>query len=200
MNKRILIPFLDVLMNSFLVALTLFIIVLIDYKQPIDPTIPPKAEYLVTMEWEDDSPADIDIWLQTPTGKFVFYGQREADSVHLERDDLGLWNEVTFDGNGTPIVVLDNHEVIVFRSILLGTSLINVHYFGQREETRDCLHATVKIEKVNPYRSVFRHTFRLCRAGEQQGTIAFTVTEKGESAKIVPFRNLISEFKIKSGK
>ena len=52
--------------------------------------IDPKAEYILTITWEDNSPDDIDVWVEDPEGQLVYFRAAEAGLLHLDRDDLSM--------------------------------------------------------------------------------------------------------------
>ena len=43
----------------------------------------------------DEHPDDIDLYVQDPTGKLVWYNQKEVGLMTLERDDRGDTNDFT---------------------------------------------------------------------------------------------------------
>eukprot|EP01031_Cornospumella_fuschlensis_P019097 gene19097-23395_t len=49
--------------------------------------VPSKAEYMINVAWPDNSPDDIDTWVQDPGGNLVWFRQREAGLMYLDRDD-----------------------------------------------------------------------------------------------------------------
>ena len=87
-------PFTDLLFNVLL-AFTLLMFLAIIFMNPIPKTgvINPKAEYIITVSWEDNSPDDIDTYVQSPNGDLVWFRGTEAGFVHLDRDDRGLLND-----------------------------------------------------------------------------------------------------------
>ena len=46
-----------------------------------------KAEFIITMDWPDNHPDDLDIYVQDPLGNIAWYRHREAGFMVLERDD-----------------------------------------------------------------------------------------------------------------
>ena len=57
------------------------------FMNPIPKTgvINPKAEYIITVSWEDNNPDDIDIMFKTQLVLFGLEGKNRI--VHLDRDD-----------------------------------------------------------------------------------------------------------------
>ena len=96
-------PFTDLLFN-ILLSFTLLMFLAIIFMNPIPKTgvINPKAEYIITVSWKDNSPDDVDTYVQSPTGDLVWFRGKEAGFVHLDRDDRGLLND-TIEINGEKV-------------------------------------------------------------------------------------------------
>ena len=93
-------PFTDLLFNALL-GFTFLFLVAIMFMNPEAKTgiIDPKAEYILTITWEDNSPDDIDVWVEDPEGQLVYFRATEAGLLHLDRDDRGLINDtITISG------------------------------------------------------------------------------------------------------
>jgi len=87
-------PFTDILFNVLLTFTFLFLVVLLLLNPPEKTGIvDPKAEFLITVTWEDGNPNDIDVWAQGPRGESVSYLRPEAGLIHLDRDDRGISND-----------------------------------------------------------------------------------------------------------
>ena len=52
-----------------------------------------KAEFIITMDWPDNHPDDLDLFVQDPTGNIAWYRHREAGFLTLDRDDRGGAND-----------------------------------------------------------------------------------------------------------
>ena len=52
-----------------------------------------KAEFIVTMDWPDNHPDDLDLFVQDPLGNIAWYRHREAGFLVLDRDDRGGAND-----------------------------------------------------------------------------------------------------------
>ena len=141
-------PFTDLLFN-ILLAFTLLMFLAIIFMNPIPKTgvINPKAEYIITVSWKDNSPDDVDTYVQSPTGELVWFRGTESGFVHLDRDDRGLLND-TIVINGEKIANPLNQEVVTLRAVVPGEYIVNVHYYAT--ETGEPVDVNVKVEKVNP--------------------------------------------------
>ena len=80
----------DLLFNSLMVFVCLFVVVLISINiQKQDNNTETKAEFIITVEWPTESNDDVDSYLQDPLGNIVYFRRREDGLMHLDRDDLG---------------------------------------------------------------------------------------------------------------
>ena len=66
-------------------ALTFFFILAVIFMNPVAKKgiIDPKAEYIITVQWQDSNPNDIDTWVEEPDGNLVWFQSKEAGLIHL---------------------------------------------------------------------------------------------------------------------
>jgi hypothetical protein len=106
-----------------------------------------KAEVLISVQWPDEHPDDVDAVVEDPQGKLVWYHNRDSGLMHLDRDDRGnLADNINLKGDvvSSPI----NQETITVRGLQTGEYVINLlHYKSNFIEP---LPVTVKVEKLNP--------------------------------------------------
>ena len=123
-------PFYDMLFNLLIAFVFCFIVALLamNPKALKAGDIPAKAEFIVTMSWPDYNPDDIDAWVQGPSGDLVWFRNREAGLMHLDRDDRGMSND-TIVVNGKTIVNPLNQEVVTIRGIAPGEYVVNANYY-----------------------------------------------------------------------
>jgi hypothetical protein len=141
-------PFTDLLFNGLLGFTYLFLVAFL-FVNPVakQGIIDPKAEYIIAVTWADNNPDDIDTWVEDPEGHLVWFRDREAGLVHLDRDDRGQANDtVTVDGK--EIVNPLNQEVVTIRGVVPGEYVVNLHYYAT--VTRAPVQVGVKVMKVNP--------------------------------------------------
>ena len=122
-------PFTDLLFNALLGFTYLFLIAVIfmnpDAKNGI---IEAKAEYIIALNWPDNDPNDIDLWVEDPAGNIIWFKNREAGLMHLDRDDRGSVNDlVKFNERqlSNPL----NQELMTIRGIVPGEYVVNLHYY-----------------------------------------------------------------------
>src|SRR5271155_3612136 len=90
-------PFSVMLFKALQVVAFLFFIALIAMNpETKEGKIDTKAEYIITLTWPDSHPDDIDLYAEDPLGNIVWYHEREAGFMVLDRDDRGgLNNSIT---------------------------------------------------------------------------------------------------------
>ena len=71
------------------VAFLFFIALLVMNPEAKQGKIDTKAEFIITMSWPDSHPDDIDLYVEDPLGNIVWYHEREAGFMVLDRDDRG---------------------------------------------------------------------------------------------------------------
>ena len=87
-----------------------------------------KAYFVVTVTWKDYSPDDIDVWVENPLGKKLWFRQREVGLLHLDRDDRGMEDDKIKVDNELVENPL-NQEIVTIRGVYPGRYTVNVHYF-----------------------------------------------------------------------
>ena len=176
-------PFSVMLFKALQVVTFLFFIALLvmnsDARQG---KVDPKAEFIVTMSWPDGHPDDVDLYVEDPGGNIVWYHQREAGFMVLDRDDRGGANNV-ITVNGRKIASLIRQETVSIRAIVAGEYTVNVnHYLAT---TGHPVPVTVKVEKINPaVEVVFYDTLTLDHSGQEDTAVRFKVAENGSVSDI----------------
>jgi hypothetical protein len=180
-------PFYDMLFNMLIAFVFCFIIALLamNPKATKSGDIPAKAEFIITLSWPDRDPNDIDLWVQGPSGQSVWFRNREADLMHLDRDDRGNSNN-TIMVNGNKVVNPLRQEVVTIRSIVPGEYVVNANYYDTKDiDSNDPLagqpvEVTLSIIKVNPKAEVIYYgQARLESRGKELTLARFSVTPNG---------------------
>ena len=137
-----------------------------------------KAEFLITMNWPDNHPDDIDLFVQDPSGNVAWYRRREAGFLVLERDNRGGVNDfVVVDGQKIRSAV--RQEVVSLRGIVAGEFTVNVYHFSAL--TGKPVPVTVAVEKLNPNLNVvWKGTVDVDRAGLEKTAVRFTLDTDGK--------------------
>ena len=105
------------------------------------------AEILISVQWPDDHPDDIDAIVEDTQGSLVWYHNRDSGLMHLDRDDRGnLADNLNINGEvvSNPI----NQETITVRGLQSGEYIINLLHY--KSNFKEPLPVTVKVEKLNP--------------------------------------------------
>lgn len=176
-------PFTDLLFNALLGFTYLFLIAIM-FMNPVAKKgiIDPKAEYIITIGWPDNNPDDIDTWVEDPNGNVIWFRNREAGLIHLDRDDRGIVND-TIVINGTEIQNPLNQEVVTIRGLVPGEYVVNLHYYAT--ETNKPVSATVKVAKVNPaLEIVYYGDTVLDEKGNEKTAVRFVIDKSGRVDQI----------------
>lgn len=176
-------PFTDLLFNALLGFTFLFLIAIM-FMNPVAKKgiIDPKAEYIITITWADNNPDDVDTWVEDPNGNLIWFRNREAGLIHLDRDDRGTVND-TLNINGEEIQNPLNQEVITVRGVVPGEYVVNVHYYAT--ETGQPLPVTVKVSKVNPaLEIVYYGETILEKKGDEKTAVRFVIDKSGRVSGI----------------
>jgi hypothetical protein len=172
-------PFTDLLFNALL-GFTFLFLVAIMFMNPEAKSgmIDPKAEYIITITWEDFNPDDIDTWVEDPDGHIIWFRNPEAGLLHLDRDDRGLLND-TITINGEEVQNPLNQEVVTIRGIVKGEYVVNLHYYAS--ETQKPVKVNVRLVKVNPTLEIIYYgTVSLDKAGEEKTAFRFIIGRDGQ--------------------
>lgn len=138
-----------------------------------------KAEYALTMEWDEGSLEDIDLFLTLPTGKVVYYNHPNQFGSSLDRDDRGSLNDRLILEDGTIMSVEDNWEHIFIRKVIPGQYTVHVNFFSGQDMKKP-INIRVKLEKLNPYSLVLQNTIVLTKIGETKTAFTFTLDKDGK--------------------
>lgn len=176
-------PFSDLLFNALLTFTFLFLMALL----LMNPTaksgiINPKAEFMLTISWPDNSPDDIDTWVEGPQGQMIWFKRTQEGLMHLDRDDRGAVNDMQLI-DGKEIINPLNQEIVSIRGRPPGEFTVNIHYY--RSQTLQAVPVTVYLAEVNPSLKVLHYaTTTLQREGEERTAVRFTITSNGQVTAI----------------
>lgn len=165
-------------------ALTFFFILAVIFMNPVAKKgiIDPKAEYIITVQWPDNNPNDIDTWVEEPDGNLVWFQSKEAGLIHLDRDDRGNVND-TLTINGQTVQNPLNQEVVTIRGTVVGEYVINLFYYGS--EDNKPVDVNVRVDKVNPQLEVVYYgTITMDKPGDEHTAVRFTIDQDGRISNI----------------
>lgn len=171
-------PFIDLLFNALLGFTFLFLVsVMFVNPDARRGRVDLKAEYIISVTWPDHLADDIDLWVQDPIGDTVSYLRKDANWLHLDRDDRGEVND-TITVGGREVVYPINQEVVTIRGIIPGEYTVNLYYYTAA--SAQPVEALVKVEKVNPtLQTVFVKKQRLLQQDEEHTIVRFSLDREG---------------------
>jgi uncharacterized protein YfaP (DUF2135 family) len=130
------------------------------------------------MDWPDNHPDDLDMFVQDPVGNIAWYRRREAGFLVLDRDDRGGANDFIIV-NGKKIPSPIREEIVTVRGILPGEYTINVSHFQALTSTP--VVAKVKVQKLNPTAEViYDNVITVDHTGDEKTAVRFTLDAAGK--------------------
>ena len=185
MNKKILSieasngdAFTDLLFNALLGFAFMFFISFALIQKPQDGgKIDNKAEFIISAEWKDGNPEDVDLIVEDPKGNIVYFQSQQAGLMHLDRDDRGaLGDRIVIDG--VEMANPRNQEVVTIRGYMQGEYVVNLLYY-KSHGPRPII-VKVKVEKINPkLELIYFNDFFLKKTGDEITALRFTLDDKG---------------------
>ena len=175
--------FTDLLFNALLGFAFMFAIafMLINSSEE-EGNINTKAEILISVQWPNEHPDDVDAVVEDPQGKLVWYHNRDSGLMHLDRDDRGnLADNINIKGDvvSSPI----NQETVTVRGLQSGEYVINLLHY--KSNFKEPLPVTVKVEKLNPtVELIYYGQHFLNGVGDEITALRFLVNGDKEVAEI----------------
>lgn len=172
-------PFSVMLFKALQVISFLFFLALLAISPDAkDGKVDPRAEFIITMDWPDNHPDDLDLFVQDPAGNIAWYRHREAGFMVLERDDRGGPNDFIIV-NGRKILSPIREEIVVIRGIVSGEYTVNVSHFAAT--TGRPVPVTVKVQKLNPVAEVIHeNTLTVDHTGDEKSAVRFVLDAEGK--------------------
>ena len=189
-------PFTDLLFNILLGFTFLFFITIL-FINPITKlgNVNMKAEYIITVDWKDSLPDDIDLWVKDPNGEIVSYLKKDAGWLHLDRDDRGVINDkIIIDGK--EVIYPINREVVTLRGIIPGEYVVNLYLYDHK--SNEPVEAKIIIEKVNPsLRLVFVGDVILKNEDSELTITKFRLDSEGNFKSIYANNEILTPYSLK---
>jgi len=184
LNKKILSieasngdAFTDLLFNALLGFAFMFFISFALIQKPQDGgKIDNKAEFIISAEWKDGNPEDVDLIVEDPKGNIVYFQSQQAGLMHLDRDDRGaLGDRIVIDG--VEMANPRNQEVVTIRGYMKGEYVVNLLYYKSYDAPTT---VKVKVEKINPkLELIYFNDFFLKKTGDEITAVRFTLDDRG---------------------
>ena len=173
-------PFSIMLFKALQVVAFLFFLALLAMApKASEGKVDSKAEFIITMDWPDNHPDDLDLMVQNPAGEIAWYRHKEAGFLTLDRDDRGGGHD-TLMINGQRVSTPIREEVVTVRGIVPGEYTVNVtHYVATTHEER--VPVNVRVQKLNPVaRVIWEGQVFVDHRGDEKTAVRFTLDQKGE--------------------
>jgi len=172
-------PFSVMLFKALQVIAFLFFIALLSISPDAkDGKVDSKAEFIITMDWPDNHPDDLDLFVQDPIGNVAWYRHREAGFLTLDRDDRGGANDfIIVNGRKLPSPIRE--EIVTVRGVVAGEYTVNISHF--QATTGQPVEATVKVQKLNPTAQVvFDDKVMVDHTGDEKTALRFKLDAEGK--------------------
>jgi len=194
-NQSLSDPFTDLLFNVLLGFVFLFFITIL-FINPITKlgNVNLKAEFIITLDWKDSLPDDIDLWVQDPNGEVVSYLKKDAGWLHLDRDDQGEINDKVIINN-QEIIYPINREVVTLRGIIPGEYIVNVYMYSNPSSRPVDINLT--IEKVNPsLKLVYFNNSTLIKKDTEMTLARFNLDSQGKYTSLKSQQVILTPYKL----
>jgi hypothetical protein len=172
-------PFSVMLFKALQIVAFLFFIALLSISPDAkEGKVDSKAEFIITMDWPDNHPDDLDLFVQDPLGNIAWYRHREAGFLTLDRDDRGGANDfIVVNGRKLPSPIRE--EIVTLRGVVAGEYTVNVSHF--QAITGQPVPATVKVQKLNPTAQViFDDKVMVDHTGDEKTALRFKLDADGK--------------------
>jgi len=172
-------PFSVMLFKALQVVAFLFFLALLAISPDAkEGKIDSKAEFIITMDWPDSHPDDLDLFVQDPIGNIAWYRHREAGFLTLDRDDRGGANDFIVV-NGRKIASPIREEIVTVRGIVAGEYTVNISHF--QATTGQPVPVTVKVQKLNPTAQlIFDDKVVVDHTGDEKTAVRFRLDAEGK--------------------
>ena len=189
-------PFTDLLFNILLGFVFLFFLTIL-FINPITKlgNVNLKAEYIITIEWKESLPDDVDIWVKDPNGEIVSYLKKDAGWLHLDRDDRGVINDKV-SINGEEYTYPINREVVTLRGIIPGEYIVNLYLYDNK--SNNPVDVKLIIEKVNPsLKLVYFNNITLMQNDSEMTIARFNLNSSGDFRSLIAQNTILTPYQLK---
>ena len=189
-------PFTDLLFNILLGFVFLFFLTIL-FINPITKlgNVNLKAEYIITIEWKESLPDDVDIWVKDPNGEIVSYLKKDAGWLHLDRDDRGVINDKV-SINGEEYTYPINREVVTLRGIIPGEYIVNLYLYDNK--SNNPVDVKLIIEKVNPsLKLVYFNNITLMQNDSEVTIARFNLNSSGDFRSLTAQNTILTPYQLK---
>ena len=148
-----------------------------------------KAEYLLSVEWDVNQDADVDIHMLPPSKKPVFYGARDVGCATLDRDNRGFMDSIIALADGSTTRVESDKETIAIRCNEFGHYDLAVNLYAYHDQGFTIpkgkhglgLRVHAEIVELNPsVRVIYAKDVTLDHVGQTINWAAFDMDRDGK--------------------
>lgn len=177
--RRNAVFFIDFGLTLAVICLTLVVLaVFTPPKKDNTPPITPKAEFLITLSWNDGSDDDLDLYVRGPDGTIVFFKNKSAPYMFLDHDDTSQ-NDIINQQK-----IPSRIEVVSVRAIVPGDYTVNTHCYHKGSSPATVDHAHVRVLKLNPFSIVKEVDEDFTATGQEKTMVNFTVEPDGSVSQV----------------
>ena len=179
-------------MGFFLLLMLALMVVNPKSKSNGESPVKPKSQVMIEIEWPETSKSDVDLFLQVPGNKVVFYNNKEVPGAQLNRDDMGTLNDKITMPDGSVKLINENWEHILITKLVPGWYTVNVVLYSNKD--RAPVPIKIKVQQFKPYKVLLSNSFQLKRRLEETTQIRFKVDARGNIVKTSDaFKRLIKK-------
>lgn len=176
-RSSVFVAWVDVTWAVLIAVIGLWILTMLLVNPPTknDGDIKPRADFLITIEWDDNSRSDIDLWMKGPNDEIISFSNKSQNGIFLDRDDLGYDSDVITLKDGTTRIINVNQETITIRGFQPGDYVFNAHFYrgAQSEKIK------VIVIKLEPYKIVYTGNIVLEKTGQEKTLVSFNINKEG---------------------
>ncbi|RJQ71439.1 MAG: hypothetical protein C4519_19530 [Desulfobacteraceae bacterium] len=172
--------FLDLLFNALIGFVMLFMLAFLSITSKAEKgDIKTKAEFIITVTWNEESKDDVDTYLEDPLGNVLNFQRKDIGLAHLDRDDIGQMNDRITLPDGSIIQVKENQELTSIRGFISGQWVLNLHMYSKRDKPPTLVR--VRLDKLNPVvRTIFQQDIELNERWQEITIGRFQMSAQGE--------------------
>jgi hypothetical protein len=179
------VAFLDLLFNMLLCFVMFFAITLIHMKteQSAKGTIKLDLDsyIMIVATWPENYSDDIDLYVRAPDGSVVFFRNKDAPFMHIDRDDLGSMGDHQ-SHDETSGRVYTNREIVTIRKKYPGEYVVNAHAYAKR--SHDPVPVNIKVYKIDNQKIIDDRSIVFTRNGQEHTASRFIVHKTGSVNRI----------------
>jgi hypothetical protein len=169
------------LADLLLCVLSVVLVAVAPTKAKVDG-VKPKAEFLISADWDVTLDSDVDLWVVGPDHKPVFFGSKLVACASLDQDSLGNSTSLVMLVDGRQVRVDSNKETTTIRCLAPGHWDVAVNLYSDRELSKGATKIPVRVELtgLNPsVRTLFVKDVALDHVYQTINVFSFDLSEGG---------------------